>query len=156
MINLFGCLLLCFMEESTNFAIQKSRVEDILYCKDLYESLKFEKKPTTTSEWDQKKMNRKTIGPIRLCIKACFIIFRKRLTQIAYGQHLSLCMRKRMYKNKTFLILTLWIWSTKTMKLNLDNEIQALLLLSSLPNNCEKLVVSLSNSAPEKKIDRQV
>ena len=35
-----------------------------------------------------------------------------------------------------------------TMKLIIDDELQVLLLLSSLPNNWETLVVSLSNSAP--------
>ncbi|CAA2968253.1 retrovirus-related Pol poly from transposon TNT 1-94, partial [Olea europaea subsp. europaea] len=35
-----------------------------------------------------------------------------------------------------------------TMKIVLDDEMQALLLLSSLPNSWETLVVSLSNSAP--------
>jgi hypothetical protein len=35
-----------------------------------------------------------------------------------------------------------------TMKLVLDDEVQALLVLSSLPNCWETLVVSLSNSAP--------
>ena len=34
-----------------------------------------------------------------------------------------------------------------TMKLELDDEVQTLLLLSSLPDNWETLVVSLSNSA---------
>jgi hypothetical protein len=35
-----------------------------------------------------------------------------------------------------------------TMKLVLDDEVQALLMLISLPNNWETLVVSLSNLAP--------
>ena len=35
-----------------------------------------------------------------------------------------------------------------TMKLVIDDELQALLLLSSLPNSWETLVVPLSNSAP--------
>ena len=35
-----------------------------------------------------------------------------------------------------------------TMKLVIDNELQALLLLSSLPDSLETLVVSLSNSTP--------
>lgn len=35
-----------------------------------------------------------------------------------------------------------------TMKLILNDKVQALLLLSSLPDNQETLVVSLSNSAP--------
>ena len=34
-----------------------------------------------------------------------------------------------------------------TMKLELDDEVQTLLLLSSLPDSWETLVVSLSNSA---------
>jgi hypothetical protein len=35
-----------------------------------------------------------------------------------------------------------------TIKLALDDEVQALLVLSSLPDSWETLVVSLSNSAP--------
>ena len=35
-----------------------------------------------------------------------------------------------------------------TMKLVLDDEVYALILLSSLPDNWKTLVVSLSNSAP--------
>ncbi|CAL5393971.1 unnamed protein product [Camellia sinensis] len=39
-----------------------------------------------------------------------------------------------------------------TVKMELDDEMQALLLLSSLPDSWETLVVSLSNSAPEGKL----
>ena len=39
-----------------------------------------------------------------------------------------------------------------TMKLELDDEVQNLLLLSSLPDSWETLVVSLSNSAPNRVI----
>ena len=35
-----------------------------------------------------------------------------------------------------------------TMKLLIDNDLQVLLLLSSLPDSWETLIVSLSNSAP--------
>ena len=38
------------------------------------------------------------------------------------------------------------------MKLVMENELQALLLLSSLPDNRETLVVSLSNSASNGKL----
>jgi hypothetical protein len=38
------------------------------------------------------------------------------------------------------------------MKINLDDEVQALLLLSSLLNSWNTLVVSLSNSAPDGKL----
>ena len=36
-----------------------------------------------------------------------------------------------------------------SMKISLNDELQALLLLSSLPESWETLVVSLSNSAPD-------
>ena len=39
-----------------------------------------------------------------------------------------------------------------TMKMVLDDEFQALLLLSSLPDSWETLVVSLSNSTPNGKL----
>ena len=38
------------------------------------------------------------------------------------------------------------------MKINLDDEVQALLLLSSLPDSWNTLVVSLSNSSPDGKL----
>ena len=38
------------------------------------------------------------------------------------------------------------------MKMVLDDELQALLLLSSLPDSWETLVVSLSNSTPHEKV----
>ena len=39
-----------------------------------------------------------------------------------------------------------------TMKMVLDDELQALLLLSSLPDSWETLVVTISNSAPDGKV----
>ena len=38
------------------------------------------------------------------------------------------------------------------MKINLDDEVQALPLLSSLPDSWNTLVVSLNNSAPDGKL----
>ena len=38
------------------------------------------------------------------------------------------------------------------MKIILDDELQALLLLSSFPNSSETLVVSVNNSAPNMKL----
>lgn len=42
------------------------------------------------------------------------------------------------------------------MKMNLDNELQALLLLCSLPESWDTLVVSLSNSAPQGKLTMEI
>jgi len=38
------------------------------------------------------------------------------------------------------------------MKINFEHEVQALLLLSSMPDSWNTLVVSLSNSAPDEKL----
>ena len=47
-----------------NYMIWKAKMEDILYCKDLYSPIEGEK-PEAMSEDDWKKLNRKTIGVIR-------------------------------------------------------------------------------------------
>lgn len=39
-----------------------------------------------------------------------------------------------------------------SMEISLFNEFQVFILLSSLPNNWETLVVALNNSAPDKKL----
>ena len=51
---------------SSNYSIWKPRMEDILYCKDLYQPLQNEgKKPEAKSDADWTLMNRKTVGQIR-------------------------------------------------------------------------------------------
>ena len=44
------------------------------------------------------------------------------------------------------------VYQLANMKMTLDDELQALLLLSSLPDSWETLVVSLSNSTPDGKL----
>ncbi|GFY85307.1 hypothetical protein Acr_04g0000450 [Actinidia rufa] len=52
-----------------NYAIWKSRMEDILFCKDLHDPLENKgDKHVATKDEEWKKMNRKTIGLIRQCI----------------------------------------------------------------------------------------
>lgn len=51
---------------SSNYSIWKPRMEDILYCKELYQPLQNEgTKPTGKSDDDWNVMNRKTVGQIR-------------------------------------------------------------------------------------------
>ncbi|XP_050914815.1 uncharacterized protein LOC127129727 [Lathyrus oleraceus] len=51
---------------SSNYSIWKPRMEDILYCKDLYQPLQDKgTKPTGKSDDDWNVMNRKTVGQIR-------------------------------------------------------------------------------------------
>ena len=51
---------------ASNYSIWKTRIEDILYCKELFELIECRGyKLVTTTEDEQKKLNRKTIGYIR-------------------------------------------------------------------------------------------
>lgn len=51
---------------SSNYFIWKPRMEDILYCKDLYQPLQDKgTKPIDKSDDDWNVMNRKTVGQIR-------------------------------------------------------------------------------------------
>ena len=58
------------------------------------------------------------------------------------GEVLLRCGRKKAQSDLVTFSLS------PSMKLIIDDELQALLLLSSLPDSWETLVVSLSNSAP--------
>ena len=50
----------------SNYSIWNTRMEDILYCKELFESIECRGyKLVTTIEDEWKKLNRKTIGHIR-------------------------------------------------------------------------------------------
>ena len=52
-----------------NYSIWKTRMEDILYCKELFEPIECRGyKPVTTTKDEWKKLNRKTIGQIRQCV----------------------------------------------------------------------------------------
>ncbi|GFS40774.1 hypothetical protein Acr_00g0070470 [Actinidia rufa] len=54
---------------ATNYAIWKSRMEDILFCKDLHDPLENKgEKPIATKDEEWRKMNKKMIGLIRQCI----------------------------------------------------------------------------------------
>ena len=48
---------------ASNYSIWKTRMEDILYCKELFEPIECKGyKSVTTTEDEWKKLNRKTIG----------------------------------------------------------------------------------------------
>uniref|UniRef100_A0A2N9IIJ6 Integrase catalytic domain-containing protein n=1 Tax=Fagus sylvatica TaxID=28930 RepID=A0A2N9IIJ6_FAGSY len=100
-------------------------MEDVLYCKDLHDPIEGDSaKPSSMPNKEWAKMHRKTIGCIRQCIEGGRSV----------AEHLS---EFQDLVNK----LT-------RMNLVVDDELQALLLLSSLPDSWETLVVSLSNFAP--------
>ena len=54
---------------TSNYSIWKTKMDDILYCKELFEPIECRGyKPVTTTENEWKKLNKKTIGKIRQLI----------------------------------------------------------------------------------------
>jgi hypothetical protein len=155
---------------ASNYSIWKTRMEDILYCKDLFDPIEMEGvKPISTTNEDWNKMNRKAVGYIRQWIdQSVFHHVAKEVDAYSLWQKLESLYERKTAQNKAFVIRRLVNLKYKdghsvtehlsnfqgllndlsTMKLALDDEVQALLLLSSLPDSWETLVVSLSNSAP--------
>jgi len=54
--------------DATNYSLWKPMMEDLLYCKDLYEPIVRDKVPTGVTEEEWRVLNRKTVGMIRLHI----------------------------------------------------------------------------------------
>ena len=53
----------------SNYSIWRPMMEDVLYCKDLHDSIEGDSvKPSNMSYRNWEKLNRKTIGCIRQCI----------------------------------------------------------------------------------------
>ena len=159
--------------DSTNYSIWKSRMEDLLFCRGLYDPI--EEKCVKTigkSDGDLKKINRKTIGVIKQWIN-------QSIYHHVSGENLSYNLLKRLSElfesknslNKAFLIRKIvnlkykdgssmaehlssfqnMVNQLTTMEIILDDELLALLLLSSLLDSWKTLVVSLSNSDPKGK-----
>uniref|UniRef100_A0A2N9IAG3 CCHC-type domain-containing protein n=1 Tax=Fagus sylvatica TaxID=28930 RepID=A0A2N9IAG3_FAGSY len=118
-------------------------------------------------EWA--KMHRKTIGCIRQCIKVSVFHHVSQETKAdTLWKKLESLYERKTAQNKAFAIRKLAHLKLKEgrsvaehlsefqdlvnqltrMNLVVDDELQALLLLSSLPDSWETLVVSLSNFAP--------
>lgn len=155
---------------ASNYSVWKPMMEDILYCKDLHEPIEGDSaKLSSVSDGDWKKMNRKAIGYIRQWVDLnVFHHISQETDSHSLWEKLESLYERKTTQNKTFAIRTLVNLKLKegksvaehlsefqdlvnqltTMKIVLDDEMQALLLFSSLPDNWETLVVSLSNSAP--------
>lgn len=154
-----------------NWMIWKAKMTDLLYCKDLYAPVEGESsKPETMTAEDWKKLDRKTIGTIRQWVDdTVFHHVSNETSANSLWKKLEDLYERKTAGNKAFLIRKLVNLKFKegdsisehlneiqsivnqlaAMKMVLDDELQALLLLSSLPDSWETLVVSLSNSAPD-------
>ncbi|GFY97732.1 hypothetical protein Acr_12g0002730 [Actinidia rufa] len=145
----------------------QQRMEDILFCKDLHDPLEnkgeksIEKKD---EEWT--KMNRKTIGLIRQCIRhEVFHHVAQETSAYELWTKLEKMYQAKTSRNKALLMRRLvnlklqrgtvpehtsefqnLVNQLASIDFHFNNEMQALLLLSYLPESWETLVVSLSNS----------
>ncbi|GFS38384.1 ADP/ATP carrier 2 [Actinidia rufa] len=149
-------------------------MEDILFCKDLHDPLENKgEKPEAKKDEEWRKMNRKTIGLIRQCIghevfhhvaqeTSAYDLWIKleEMYQSKTSRNKALLMRRlvnlKLQRETTVAEHTSEFQSLvnqlTSVDLQFDDEMQALLLLSSLPESWETLVVSLSNSAPNGKL----
>uniref|UniRef100_A0A2N9HLW0 Integrase catalytic domain-containing protein n=1 Tax=Fagus sylvatica TaxID=28930 RepID=A0A2N9HLW0_FAGSY len=145
-------------------------MEDVLYCKDLHDPIEGDSaKPSSMPDKEWAKMHRKTIGCIRQCIEVSVFHHVSQETKAdTLWKKLESLYERKTAQNKAFAIRKLAHLKLKEgrsvaehlsefqdlvnqltrMNLVVDDELQALLLLSSLPDSWETLVVSLSNSAP--------
>ncbi|GFY95794.1 hypothetical protein Acr_11g0001000 [Actinidia rufa] len=149
-------------------------MEDILFCKDLHNSLENKReKPVAKTDEEWRKMNKKTIGLIRQCIghevfhhvaqeTSAYELWIKleEMYQEKTSRNKALLMRRlvnlKLQKETTVAEHTSefqnLVNQLTSVDLQFDDEMQALLLLSSLPESWETLVVSLNNSAPNGKL----
>jgi gag-polypeptide of LTR copia-type/GAG-pre-integrase domain/Zinc knuckle len=153
---------------SSNYDIWKSRMEDLLYCKDAYAPLTG-MKPVDTSDEVWKVSNRKIIALIRQCVDdSVYHHISIEIDAKDLWEKLESLYERKTAQNKAFYIKKMvnmkyqegssvsdhlsqfqdCVNRLSTMKMVLDEELQPLILLSSLPDSWETLVVSLSNSVP--------
>ena len=155
---------------NSNWVTWKPRMEDILYCKDLHEPIEGAKaRPETMSDAEWTKMNRKAIGNIRQWVDDSVFHHVSNETEAhSLWEKLESLFEKKTAAKKAFLIKELINMKYKdglsvtehlnnfqnlinqlaTMKMTIDSEWQAFLLLGSLPDSWETFVVTVSNSAP--------
>ncbi|KAL9260610.1 Retrovirus-related Pol polyprotein from transposon TNT 1-94-like protein [Drosera capensis] len=155
---------------NNNSQIWKSKMEDLLYCKDLYEPVEGDSaKPEGMSESDWTKCNRKAVGTIRQWLDdSVYHHVASETSAHKLWKKLESLYEQKTAANKTFLIRKLvnlkfregtsvaehlnefqsLINQLSAMKMTLEDELQALLLLGSLPDSWETLVVTISNAAP--------
>ncbi|WVY89808.1 hypothetical protein V8G54_035322 [Vigna mungo] len=148
-------------------------MEDHLYCKDLYELITNPKIPEGKIEKDCEILNRKTVAMIRKYIdKSLFEHVSTYTDAYELWTKLESMIQKKTLRNKAHLVRRLvkleysddqnMIEHLNTFKgivnqlmkadMKIDDELQALLLLSSLTESWDMLVVTLSNSAPDGKL----
>ena len=91
---------------ASNYSIWKTRMEDILYCKELFEPIECKGyKPVTTTEDEWKKLNRKTIWQIRQWVdQSVFHHVAKEVDAYSLWHKLDSLYEIKTPHNKVFMI----------------------------------------------------
>ena len=163
---------------TSNYSLWKTLMEDKLYCSDLYDPIEHKGvRPDSIKEAEWTKMDRKACGIIRKWVDMSVIhhvaqvkesyklwtileeLFEqksalkkasliRRLVNLKYREGNSVSEHLNNYQQ----ILNELV----TVKLTIEDEVQALILLSSLPDSWETLVVTLSNSTRDGEMKLQL
>lgn len=159
-----------FKLTAENYSYWKPMMKDHLYCRDLYEPITDSKKPEGKSEREWELLNRKAVAMIRKYIdRSLFEHVSTYTNAFELWTKLESMIQKKTPRNKAFLVRRLvkleykdgdnmiehlnnfkgLVNQLNKIEMKVEDELQALLLLSSLPESWDTLVVTLSNSAPE-------
>ncbi|KAK8627957.1 hypothetical protein V6N13_063672 [Hibiscus sabdariffa] len=159
-----------FKLTADNFSYWKPMMEDHLYCKDLYEPITFQTMPEGKIEREWELLNRKAVAMIRKYIdKSLFEHVSTYTNAYELWSKLESMIQKKTPRNKAHLVRRLvkleyndgqsmiehlnnfkgLVNQLSKIEMKIDDELQALLLLSSLQESWDTLVVTLSNSAPD-------
>ncbi|ESQ46503.1 hypothetical protein EUTSA_v10000595mg, partial [Eutrema salsugineum] len=162
-----------FKLTTDNYSYWKPMMEDHLYCKDLHEPIIMKDKPEGKDDKTWEVLNRKAVAVIRKYIdRSLFEHVSTYTNAFELWTKLESMIQKKTPRNKALLarrLVKLEYKDGQSMMEHLNNfkgivnqlnkvdmkvedEMQALLLLSSLPESWDTLVVTLSNSAPEGKL----
>jgi hypothetical protein len=151
-----------------NYQLWKMQMEDYLYQKDLFLPLGgIAKKPTATKDEEWEILDRKALGTIRLSLAAsvAFNISKEKTTK-GLMDALAKLYEKPLVSNKVFLMKRLFNMKMSeggsvadhlndfnmvtnqlsSVKVDFDDEVRALLILCSLPESWNGLVMVVSNS----------
>nr|KYP31853.1 Retrovirus-related Pol polyprotein from transposon TNT 1-94 [Cajanus cajan] len=162
-----------FKLTADNFSYWKPMMEDHLYCKDLYEPITQQSKPEGKTDKDWEILNRKAVAVIRKYIdRSLFEHVSTYTNAYELWTKLESLIQKKTPRNKAHLYRRLakleymdgqnmiehlntfkgLVNQLKKAEINIDDEVQTLMLFSSLPESWDTLIITLSNSAPEGKL----
>ncbi|GKV52757.1 hypothetical protein SLEP1_g59325 [Rubroshorea leprosula] len=163
---------------TSNYSLWKTLMEDKLFCKHLYDPIEHKGiKPAEMNDADWKKIDRKAYAVICKWVDMSVIhhVGQEKESYKLWTKLEELFERKNALKKASLIrkLVNLKYKEGKnvsehlnnfqeilnelvTVKLAIDDEVQALILLSSLPDSWETLVVTLSNSTRDGEMTLQL